>query len=131
MDSYSTFWFVVCNRVVAWFTINSQTIIISSCCRRVAMLAYFSIRVIENNQTDSLAVKDYTNSKWFFQADISSKKRTNKFNFTTFRLVFVRFLEENDCTKKTFRNQLTFTTSICSRLLGFFHRIWKMVISAK
>ena len=32
-----------------------------------------------------------TNSKWFFQADVSSKKQTNKFNFTTCRLVFVRF----------------------------------------
>ena len=28
-----------------------------------------------------------TNSKWFFQANISSKKRTNKFDFTTCQLV--------------------------------------------
>ena len=78
--------------------------------------------------------KGRTNSKWFFQVDVSSKKRTNKFHFTTFRLVFrsffgrkwrhqkdiskltdlyydasgrlvfVRFLEESEDTKKTVRN---------------------------
>ena len=47
--------------------------------------------------------KGQTNSK-FFQADVSSKKRTNKFDFTTCQLVFVRFLEESEDTKKTFRN---------------------------
>ena len=35
-------------------------------------------------------------SKWFFGLSISSKKRTNEFDFTTKRLVFVRFLEEID-----------------------------------
>ena len=35
-----------------------------------------------------------TNSKLFFQADVSSKKRTNEFDFTTMRLVFVRFLKD-------------------------------------
>ena len=35
--------------------------------------------------------KGQTNSKWFFQADVSSKKRTNKFDFTTcFRSFFGR-----------------------------------------
>ena len=34
----------------------------------------------------------------------SSKKRTNEFVFTTMRRVFVRFLEEIEDTKKTFRN---------------------------
>ena len=48
--------------------------------------------------------KGQTKLKWFFQADVSSKKRTNKFNFTTMRLVFVRFLEEIEDTNKTFRN---------------------------
>ena len=48
--------------------------------------------------------KGQTNSKLFFQADVSSKKRTNKFDFTTCLLVFVRFLEESENTKKTFRN---------------------------
>ena len=48
--------------------------------------------------------KGQTNSNWFFQADVSSKKRTNKFNFTTRQLVFVRFLEESEDTKKTFWN---------------------------
>ena len=48
--------------------------------------------------------KGQTKSKWFFQADVSSKKQTNKFNFTTMRLVFVYFLEEIEDTKNTFRN---------------------------
>ena len=34
----------------------------------------------------------------------SSKKRTNEFVFTTMQRVFVRFLEEIEVTKKTFRN---------------------------
>ena len=38
----------------------------------------------------------------------SSKKRTNEFVFTTMRRVFVRFLEEIEDTKNTFRNYLTF-----------------------
>ena len=45
--------------------------------------------------------KGQTKSKRFFQADVSSKKRTNKFNFTTMNLVHVRFLEEIE---KAFRN---------------------------
>ena len=48
--------------------------------------------------------KGQTKSKLFFQADVSSKKRTNEFDFTTMRLVFVRVLEEIEDTKKTFRN---------------------------
>ena len=54
--------------------------------------------------------KGQTKSKWFFQADVSSKKRTNEFDFTTIyndtlgQLVFVRILEEIEDTKKTFRN---------------------------
>ena len=46
--------------------------------------------------------KGQPKSKWSFQADVSSKKRTKEFNFTTMRLVFVRFLEEIEDTKKTF-----------------------------
>ena len=49
-------------------------------------------------------VKGQTKSKYFFQFDVSSKKRTKEFNFTTMRLVFVRFLEEIEDTKKTFQN---------------------------
>ena len=49
-------------------------------------------------------VKGQTNLKLFFQADVPSKKRTNKFDFTICRLVFVRFLEESEDTKKTFQN---------------------------
>ena len=48
--------------------------------------------------------KGQTKSKLFFQAGVSSKKRTHEFNFTTMRLIFVRFLEEIEDTKKTFRN---------------------------
>ncbi len=47
-------------------------------------------------------------SKRLLVSSDSSKKRTNKFAFTTMRLVFVRFLEEIEDTKKTFRNNLTF-----------------------
>ena len=46
--------------------------------------------------------KGQTNSKLYFQADVSSKKRTNKFDFTTCRLVFVRFLEESEDAKRHF-----------------------------
>ena len=48
-------------------------------------------------------------SKANCQAVNSSKKRMNEFIFTTMRRVFVRFLEEIEDTKKTFRNYLTFT----------------------
>ena len=46
------------------------------------------------------------------QATNSFKKRTNGFDFTTMRLVFVRFLEEIEDTTKTFRNHLTFSEAI-------------------
>ena len=52
--------------------------------------------------------KGQKKSKWFFQDDVSSKKWTNKFDFTTMvpqvDLFFVHFLEEIEDTKKTFRN---------------------------
>ena len=56
-------------------------------------------------------------SKRFFQADVSSQKRTKSILLlcmkeTSSRLVFVRFLEEIEDTKKTFRNKLTYTTYI-------------------
>ena len=51
-------------------------------------------------------------SKANCQAVNSSKKRTNEFNFTTMRLVFVHFLEEIEDTKKMFRNYLTFTVTV-------------------
>ena len=43
------------------------------------------------------------------QAVNSSKTRTNEFVFTTMRRVFVRFLEEIEDSKKSFRNYLTFS----------------------
>ena len=53
-------------------------------------------------------LKGQTNSKWFFQANVSSKKKSEQIRLyycdTSGRLVFVRFLEEIDDSKKTFRN---------------------------
>ena len=54
-------------------------------------------------------IKGQLISKANCQAVNSSKKRTNEFVFTTMRRVFVRFLEEIEDTKKTFRNYLTFS----------------------
>ena len=61
--------------------------------------------------------KGQTKSKRFFQADVSSKKQRKEFNFTTMRLVFVRFLEEIEDTKKAFRNELNFIKKLKSRIL--------------
>ena len=49
-----------------------------------------------------LSLKGQAKSKRFLQDEVSSKKRTNEFNFTTMRLVFVRFLEEIEDTKRHF-----------------------------
>ena len=43
--------------------------------------------------------KSQTNSKWFFQAVVSSKKQRNKFDFTICPLVFDCLLEESQGTK--------------------------------
>ena len=68
-------------------------------------LGFFSPLVPSKREKNILVLlKGQTKSKRFFQADISSKKRTNEFNFTTMRLVFVRFLEEIEDTKKAFRH---------------------------
>ena len=48
--------------------------------------------------------KGQKKSKWFFQANISSKKRTYEFNFTIMELVLVCFLEEMEDNKKKFGN---------------------------
>ena len=48
--------------------------------------------------------KDQLISKANCRAVNSSKKRTNEFVLTTMRRVFIRFLEEIEDTKKTFRN---------------------------
>ena len=48
--------------------------------------------------------KGWTKLKWNFQADVSSKKRTNEFIFTTMGLVFANFFEEIEDTKKIFQN---------------------------
>ena len=51
-----------------------------------------------------LPTKGQTKSQCVFLDNVSSKKRTNEFNLTTMRLIFVRLLEEIEDTKKTFRN---------------------------
>jgi hypothetical protein len=56
------------------------------------------------NLTIFVTQKGQTNSKWFFQANVSSNKQMNKFKFTTGRLDFARSLEESEDTKSTFRN---------------------------
>ena len=57
-------------------------------------------------------VKGQLISKANCQVVNSSKKRTNEFVCTTMRRVFVRFLEEIEDTKKTFRNCQTFSTIV-------------------
>ena len=51
--------------------------------------------------------KGWTKLKWNFQADVSSKKRTNEFIFTTMQRVFICFVEEIEDSKKAFQNYLT------------------------
>ena len=51
-----------------------------------------------------ISAKGQLISKASYQAVNSSKKRTNEFVFPTMRHVFVRFVEEIEDTKKTFRN---------------------------
>ena len=53
-------------------------------------------RAETNKGRKLLIIKGQKKSKWFVQADVFSKKRTNKFYF-----VLVRFLEEIVDTKKT------------------------------
>ena len=64
----------------------------------------------------SLWTKSQKKSKWFFQVDVSSKKRTNEFYFTTMKpqvdLFSFGFFEGIEDTKKTFRNYLTFRNSV-------------------
>ena len=57
-------------------------------------------------------VKGQLISKANCQAVNSSKKQTNEFIFTSMQCVFVRFLEEIEDSKKTFRNYLTFSSSL-------------------
>jgi hypothetical protein len=54
--------------------------------------------------TAYLLTKGQLISKANCQAVNSSKKQTNEFVFTTVRRVFIRFLEEIEVNKKTFRN---------------------------
>ena len=65
------------------------------------MLQYFHLERTSELSLTCLKVRQIRND--FFQADISSKIQTNKFDFTTCRFVFVHFLEESEETKKIFR----------------------------
>ena len=58
----------------------------------------------DNKKMSPIHSKGQVILKVNYQALNSSKKRTNEFVFTTMRRVFVRFLEEVEDTKKTFRN---------------------------
>ena len=54
------------------------------------------------------SAKGQKKSEWFFQANVSSEKRTNEFNFTPMRLFFI-FLEEIEDTflkRCIFRNDI-------------------------
>ena len=69
-------------------------------------------------------------SKWFLMSSISSKKTNEGIRLyyydTPCRLVFVRFLEEIEDTKKPFRNYLTFKCQLISKcLFGVFNSLKK------
>ena len=72
--------------------------------------------------------KGQTKSKWFYQSDVSSKKRTNEFNFTSMRLVFFCFLEEIDDTQKIFRNQLTFNKYLKSLFSTWWNKVGQKML---
>jgi hypothetical protein len=64
-----------------------------------------SFRDYEETKLALALTKGQLNSKGLFGILNSSKKRTKKINYdTSGRIVFVRFLEEFEGTKKTFRN---------------------------
>ena len=73
-------------------------------------IARFSTRNIVCKQTCTYLMlsKGQTKSKWFFQADVSSKKTNERillyYYETSGWLVFIHFLEEIEDTKKKFRN---------------------------
>ena len=58
----------------------------------------------------------------------SSKKQTNEFVFTTMRRVFLRFLEEIEVNKNTFRNQLTFSGNVNDMQIYSFNSAVKYII---
>ena len=64
------------------------------------------------NAATNKTVKGQLISKANCQAVHSSKKGKNEFVFTAMRRVLVRFLEEIEDTKKTFRNYLTFKSNV-------------------
>ena len=66
------------------------------CDRRLKMT---QINQVSRNRLYNTA-EGQTKQKYFFQADVSSKKRTKEFDYTTMKVVFVGFFEEIEDTKK-------------------------------
>ena len=89
-----------------YMSISISALLISKpkCGEIVSVGAFLFSTCVFTTLVNVFHIKVRQNRNYFFQADVSSKKRTNKFNFTTVILVFVRFLEEIEDTKKTFRN---------------------------
>ena len=55
-------------------------------------------------------IKGQTKSKWFFPADVSSKKQTKEFNFTTMRLVLFVFWRKLKTPKRHFEINWSLTS---------------------
>ena len=84
-----------------WFYFRFNFIIFSSL---EAFFAKVALKVTYFCFVHQLKVRQTRNDffKPRFLAEVSSEKRTNKFDFTSCRLVFVRFLEEIVDTKRHF-----------------------------
>ena len=89
---------------------------------------WYSVAVIK-------IIPGQTKSKRFFQADVSSKKQTNEFYFTTIKpqvdLFLFVFWRKLKTPKKTFRNYLTFRLRSCGQPLYLLLLIfggWIMIV---
>ena len=70
------------------------------------------LEIIKQEKSGDSLYKGQIKLELFLQANVSSKKQTNEFPLYKYdigQFIFVRFLEEIEDTKKTFRNLLTFT----------------------
>ena len=99
------------SRYVAYFITNvSKILILTVGVKELRIRKWFhNIVLLPFSNFDEVgsmySYKGQTNSKLFFQADISSQKQTNECTMIPkCWLSFVRFLEEIEDTKKTFRN---------------------------
>jgi ribosomal protein L28 len=80
--------------------------------QNLGLKIHFGYNLVQKRQLDGSSKtkfdkapssKGQAKSKRFFQANLSSKKQTNEYYFTTW-LVFTRFLEEIEDIEKTFGN---------------------------